>query len=179
MTLPKKVTIVEVGPRDGLQNEPTIIPTNLKIDFINQLSETGLSIIEATSFVSPKWIPQMADHTKVIKNITRNPTVRYTALVPNEHGLADALAAHIQEISVFTAASETFSQKNTNCSIAESFNRISKVIEGTKKNNIPVGILFFFAPSITLLMRLKLSAMEQFVFFCEKVSDAAVKTEIS
>src|SRR3990167_1399752 len=138
MTLPKKVTIVEVGPRDGLQNEPTTIPTNLKIDFINQLSETGLSIIEATSFVSPKWIPQMADQTKKIKNITRNPTVRYTALVPNEHGLADALAAHIQEIAVFTAASDTFSQKNTNCSIAESFNRISKVIEGAKKNNIPV-----------------------------------------
>lgn len=138
MTLPKKVNIVEVGPRDGLQNEPKNIPTSLKIEFINQLSHTGLKIIEATSFVSPKWVPQMADHSEVMRGITRNPHVRYTALVPNEQGLADAIAAHSEEIAVFTAASETFNQKNINCSIEESLNRIGRVIEIAKKNNIPV-----------------------------------------
>lgn len=138
MSLPKKVTIVEVGPRDGLQNEPHNIPTELKIDFINQLSDTGLSIIETTSFVSPKWVPQMADHTEVMKNIKRNPKVKYSALVPNEQGLNDALTTNVQEIAVFTAASDTFSQKNTNCSIEESLNRIANVIQGAKKQNIPV-----------------------------------------
>ncbi|WP_423063888.1 hydroxymethylglutaryl-CoA lyase [Candidiatus Paracoxiella cheracis] len=138
MTLPKKVTIVEVGPRDGLQNEPKNIPTALKIDFINRLSETALRVIEATSFVSPKWVPQMADHSEVMKGIKRNPNVRYTALVPNEHGLNDALDSQVQEIAIFTAASETFSQKNTNCSIEESLNRIALVIEGAKKHHIPV-----------------------------------------
>lgn len=138
MTLPKKVTIVEVGPRDGLQNEPKNIPTTLKIDFINRLSDTGLKVIEATSFVSPKWVPQMADHSEVMKGIKRNPNVRYTALVPNEHGLNDALDSQVQEIAIFTAASETFSQKNTNCSIEESLNRIAVVIEGAKKHHIPV-----------------------------------------
>ncbi len=138
MTLPKKVTIVEVGPRDGLQNEPKNIPTALKIDFINRLSETGLRVIEATSFVSPKWVPQMADHSEVMKGIKRNPNVRYTALVPNEHGLNDALDSQVQEIAIFTAASETFSQKNTNCFIEESLNRIALVIEGAKKHHIPV-----------------------------------------
>lgn len=138
MTLPKQVTIVEVGPRDGLQNEPKNIPTALKIDFINRLSETGLRVIEATSFVSPKWVPQMADHSEVMKGIKRNPNVRYTALVPNEHGLNDALDSQVQEIAIFTAASETFSQKNTNCSIEESLNRIALVIEGAKKHHIPV-----------------------------------------
>jgi len=138
MTLPKKVTVVEVGPRDGLQNEPNDIPTKIKIDFINRLSQTGLQIIEATSFVSSKWVPQMGDHTEVMKGIKRNPNVRYTALAPNLQGLEDALASKAQEIAVFTAASEMFSQKNTNCSIEESLNRIASVIEGAKKNNIPV-----------------------------------------
>ncbi|WP_260554313.1 hydroxymethylglutaryl-CoA lyase [Coxiella burnetii] len=138
MPLPKKVTLVEVGPRDGLQNEPQNVPTHLKIEFINQLSQSGLSVIEATSFVSPKWVPQMADHREVMEGITRNPSVRYTALVPNEQGFDDALDAHISEVSVFTAASETFSQKNTNCSIEESLNRIARVIERAKKNNLAV-----------------------------------------
>ena len=138
MPLPNNVTIVEVGPRDGLQNEPGNIPTALKIDFINQLSQTGLKIIECTSFVSPKWVPQMADHSDVMHDIVRNPDVRYTALVPNEQGLNDALSAKVQEISVFTAASETFSQKNTNCSIEESLDRIAVVIHGARKKNIPV-----------------------------------------
>ena len=138
MPLPKKVIIVEVGPRDGLQNETKNIPTSLKIEFINQLSKTGLSIIETTSFVSPKWVPQMADHTEVMNAIKRYPNIRYTALVPNEHGLDDALAAKPSEIAVFTSASETFSGKNTNCSIEESFNRISKVVKRAKKNNLAV-----------------------------------------
>lgn len=138
MPLPKKVTLVEVGPRDGLQNEPQNVPTHLKIEFINQLSQSGLSVIEATSFVSPKWVPQMADHRELMEGITRNPSVRYTALVPNEQGFDDALDAHIPEVSVFTAASETFSQKNTNCSIEESLNRIARVIERAKKNNLAV-----------------------------------------
>jgi len=136
--LPKKVTIVEVGPRDGLQNEPKNIPTKIKIDFINQLSDTGLKVIEATSFVSPKWVPQMADHNAVMHNIKRNPQVRYAALVPNKQGLKDATESQVQEIAVFTAASETFSQKNTNCSIEESLNRIAGVINDAKKHKIPV-----------------------------------------
>ncbi len=138
MNFPKKVTIVEVGPRDGLQNEHTNIPTDLKIQFINQLSQAGLPIIEVTSFVSPKWIPQMADHSEVMNGIKRYPNVRYTALVPNEQGLSDAVATHTQEIAVFTAASETFTQKNINCSIEESLHRIAKVIEGAKKNKLPI-----------------------------------------
>ncbi|MFK3617993.1 hydroxymethylglutaryl-CoA lyase, partial [Coxiella burnetii] len=135
---PKKVTHVGVVPRDGLKNEPQNVPTHYKIEFINQLSQSGLSVIEATSFVSPKWVPQMADHRELMEGITRNPSVRYTALVPNEQGFDDALDAHISEVSVFTAASETFSQKNTNCSIEESLNRIARVIERAKKNNLAV-----------------------------------------
>ncbi len=134
----EKVTIVEVGPRDGLQNEPKNIPTALKIDFINKLSQSGLPVIEATSFVSPKWVPQMADHSDVIQGIERNTNVRYSALVPNEHGLEDALATNIQEIAVFTAASETFSKKNTNCTIAESLERIKNIIDLAKERNIMV-----------------------------------------
>lgn len=139
MPLPKKVTLVEVGPRDGLQNEPQNVPTHLKIEFINQLSQSGLSVIEATSFVSPKWVPQMADHRELMEGI--NPSVRYTALVPNEQGFDDALDAHISEVSVFTAASETFSQKNTNCSIEESLNRIARVIERAKKIIWPFAVM--------------------------------------
>lgn len=138
MPLPQKVTIVEVGPRDGLQNEASMVPTELKIKFINQLSQTGLSVIEATSFVSPKWIPQMKDHTEIMNKIKRYPNVRYTALVPNEHGFDDALVAKPSEIAVFTTASETFSRKNTNCSIEESLNRITRVIERAKQNAIAV-----------------------------------------
>lgn len=138
MTLPAKVMIVEVSPRDGLQNEPKNIPTALKIEFINQLSQTGLKIIEATSFVSPKWIPQLADHSEVLSGITQNPAVRYPVLVPNEQGLLDAIHAGAKEVSVFTAASETFNQKNINCSIETSLNRIADVITMAKKKNIPV-----------------------------------------
>jgi hydroxymethylglutaryl-CoA lyase len=136
MPLPKSVKIVEVGPRDGLQNESQTIPTTTKIKFINLLSETGLSVIEATSFVSPKKIPQLADHTEVLQHITKNPQVHYPVLVPNLQGLNNAIAAGAKEISVFIAASETFSQKNINCSIEESLNRIVEMLPLIKQHQL-------------------------------------------
>lgn len=138
MNLPKHVKIVEVGPRDGLQNEPKNLPVSLKIEFINRLSETGLSVIEAGSFVSPKWIPQMADSDQVLQGITKKPGINYPVLVPNLKGFEAALAAGAKEIAIFAAASETFSQKNINCSIAESMDRFNDVILAAKHNNIPV-----------------------------------------
>ncbi|KAL6088171.1 hypothetical protein STEG23_018086, partial [Scotinomys teguina] len=121
--LPKYVKIVEVGPRDGLQNEKVIVPTDVKIEFINQLSQTGLSIIEVTSFVSSRWVPQMADHTEVMRGIHQYPGVRYPVLIPNLQGFHHAVAAGATEIAVFGAASESFSKKNINCSIEESLGR--------------------------------------------------------
>ena len=138
VAFPQHVTIVEVGPRDGLQNESKTISTDIKIQFIDQLSQTGLPVIEAASFVAPKWVPQMADHSEVMKGIKRNPNVRYAALVPNVHGFKEAIASGANEVAVFTAASETFSRKNTNCSIEESFNRIADIMQVAKKENIPV-----------------------------------------
>ncbi|MBA2655095.1 MAG: hydroxymethylglutaryl-CoA lyase [Gammaproteobacteria bacterium] len=137
-TLPSRIKIVEVGPRDGLQNEIQIIPSAIKIDFINQLSETGLSAIEVTSFVSPKWIPQLADNFEVFTTITKKQQVHYSALVPNLQGLERAIQADTKEVAIFCAASETFSQKNINCTIAESFKRYEKVIELAKQNSIRV-----------------------------------------
>src|SRR3990167_4681096 len=121
--LPKKVKIVEVGARDGLQNEHAFVPTDIKIQFINALSEAGLPVIEATSFVSAKWIPQMADQGDIYGLINKKSGVLYPALVPNLQGLDAAMESGVSEISVFTAASETFSKKNTNASIAESLAR--------------------------------------------------------
>jgi len=138
MPFPRKVTLIEVGPRDGLQNEHQIIPTALKIKFIDALSKSGLSVIEATSFVSSQWVPQMADHTEVMAGIQRHPHTRYMALVPNKQGLMNALKAATPAIAVFTSPSEKFTKKNTNCSIEESLNRISEVIVIAKKHNIPV-----------------------------------------
>lgn len=138
MKLPPHVKLVEVGPRDGLQNEKEIIPTEIKIEFINRLSNCGLSVIETTSFVSPKWIPQMADHTQVMQGIHRNPQISYPVLVPNLQGLEAALNAGATEIAIFTAASETFAKKNINCTIAESFERFAPVIEAAKKNKIKI-----------------------------------------
>jgi len=132
------VTVVEVGPRDGLQNEKTSIDTADKIAFINQLSQTGLSVIEVTSFVSPKWVPQMADHFEVLTGIERRPSVRYPVLVPNSQGLERALQANAQEIAVFVAASETFSRKNTHCSIEDGFNRAALVIQLAKQQCLRV-----------------------------------------
>jgi len=114
MRLPASVAVVEVGPRDGLQNEAAVIPTADKIAFVNRLSETGLRVIEVCAFVSPKWVPQMADASEVFAGITKKPGVRYPALVPNLAGLGRAHAAGVQEIAIFAAASETFSRRNIN-----------------------------------------------------------------
>lgn len=138
MRFPKHVKIVEVGPRDGLQNEPKTLPASVKIEFINRLSETGLTIIEAGSFVSPKWVPQMAATDEVLRGIHRYPDVRYPVLTPNLQGFNAAVAAGAKEIAVFTAASETFSRKNTNCSIAESLARIKEIVQQAKSHQLPV-----------------------------------------
>lgn len=138
MDFPSEVTLVEVSPRDGLQNEAKTVPTDIKIRFINALSQSGLRVIETTSFVSPKWVPQMADHFDVMQGITRREHVRYPVLVPNKTGMEAALKCDVNEIAVFTAASETFSQKNINCSIDQSFDRIAEVIEMANKYHIRV-----------------------------------------
>lgn len=138
MNLPKSVSIIEVSPRDGLQNEAITLPTNVKIDFINRLAATGLKTIEATSFVSPKWIPQLADASEVLQGINKSAGIIFPVLVPNEAGLEKALAAGAKCIAVFTAASETFSHKNTNCSIEQSMNNIEKVIQIAQRENISI-----------------------------------------
>jgi hydroxymethylglutaryl-CoA lyase len=138
MSLPAKVKIYEVGPRDGLQNEKETVPTDVKIELINRLSETGLSYIEATAFVSPKWVPQMADAAEIMAQIKRKQGVTYPALVPNEKGMEAALAVNVHEIAIFTAASESFNQKNINCSIAESLERFAPVMAMAKENDITV-----------------------------------------
>ncbi|MFQ5938334.1 MAG: hydroxymethylglutaryl-CoA lyase [Acidiferrobacterales bacterium] len=135
---PKHVKIVEVGPRDGLQNEPTKIDTDTKVEFINRLTDAGLPVIEATSFVSPKWVPQLADGGEVMLRITRKPDVSYPVLVPNIKGMERALEVGANEVAVFTAASETFSQKNTNCSIDESIERFRPVVERAKDGDVRV-----------------------------------------
>lgn len=121
MAVPERVTVVEVGPRDGLQNEAASIPTEEKIAFVDRLTAAGLRQIEVSAFVSPKWIPQLADAADVFARITRHPDTRYSALVPNRAGLDRALAAGVTDVAIFAAASETFSRKNTNRSIDESF----------------------------------------------------------
>ena len=136
--LPTSVKIVEVGARDGLQNEPCIVDTALKIELIDRLSATGLSTIEVTSFVSPKWITQLQDSSTVYANINKNPQVHYPVIVPNMHGLEDAIQAGVTEVSVLTAASEMFNQHNINCSIQESLTGIKKIIETAKQQNILV-----------------------------------------
>ncbi len=138
MNLPKAVKIVEVGPRDGLQNEKQPISTECKIDLINRLGETGLRVIEPTAFVSPKWVPQMADHSDVMAGITRRPGVGYPVLVPNMRGFDAAKEAGAEEIAVFAAASDAFSRKNINCSVAESLLRFQPVAEAAKAQGIRV-----------------------------------------
>jgi hydroxymethylglutaryl-CoA lyase len=138
MNLPKKVRIVEVGPRDGLQNEKQAIPTAAKIQLIENLVDAGLDYIEAGSFVNPKWVPQMADSGEVFSGITRKPGVTYAALTPNLQGYERALAVGANEVAIFAAASEAFSQKNINCSIAESITRFEALISAAKQQKIPV-----------------------------------------
>lgn len=135
---PASVRIVEVGPRDGLQNEKHPISTADKIELIQRLAQAGISHIEAGSFVSPKWVPQMADSLKVIQGITRRDTVRYAALTPNKRGFDQAIEARANEVAIFAAASESFSQKNINCSIEESLQRFEEIMTAAKAQNIPV-----------------------------------------
>ena len=127
MRLPHNVKLVEVGPRDGLQNEATPVAASVKIELIHRLQDAGLRVIEATAFVSPKWVPQMADNAEVMAGIRRKPGVSYPVLVPNARGLDAAIAAGAREVVVFGAATESFSRRNTNCSIAEGLARFSEV----------------------------------------------------
>ncbi len=136
--LPEWVKIVEVGPRDGLQNEKTLISADDKVALINKLSEAGLTTIESGSFVSPKWVPQMATSSEVFQKINRTQGVSYAALTPNMKGFEAALAAGVDEVAIFGAASESFSQKNINCSIAESLARFVPIMSAAKAANIPV-----------------------------------------
>ena len=142
MNLPPKVKLVDVGPRDGLQNEKSPVPASVKIELVHRLQDAGLTEIEVTSFVSPKWVPQMADNAEVMAGIQRKPGVRYSVLTPNMKGLEAAMAPAPElwpdEIVVFGAASEAFSQRNINCSIAESIERFRPVVAAARANNIYV-----------------------------------------
>jgi hydroxymethylglutaryl-CoA lyase len=134
----RRVTIVEVGPRDGLQNEQVAISTADKIEFVNRLSAAHLPVIEVSAFVSPKWVPQMADAAEVFAGITRAPAIRYTALVPNLAGLERALAAGVSEIAIFAASTETFSRRNINQTIAESLATYKQVAERAQSSGVRV-----------------------------------------
>ena len=136
--LPPHVRMVDVAPRDGLQNEPEIVPVDIKVGLIERLADAGLPTIEAASFVSPKWVPQMADGAQVMAAIKRRPGTRYSALTPNLKGFESALSAGCDEVAVFVAASETFSRKNINCSIAESLERARPVAEAAKVHGVRV-----------------------------------------
>ncbi|MBQ0933232.1 hydroxymethylglutaryl-CoA lyase [Ideonella sp. 4Y16] len=138
MSLPSHVTIVEVGPRDGLQNEKQAVDTAVKVELIHRLQAAGLKEIEATSFVSPKWVPQMADNAAVMAGITRQSGVRYSVLTPNLKGWEAAAVTRPDEIVVFGAASEAFSQKNINCSIAESIERFAPVVDAARAAGVKV-----------------------------------------
>ncbi|CBN77431.1 conserved unknown protein [Ectocarpus siliculosus] len=135
---PKSVSLVEVGPRDGLQNELSTVPTEVKVELIDRLAAAGCKAIEAASFVSPKWVPQMADGDQVLANLGRAPGVKYAALTPNLRGLEAALEAGADEVAVFAAASEAFSSANINCSIVESLERFKPVMEKAKVAGLPV-----------------------------------------
>jgi len=138
MKLPSRVVLVDVGPRDGLQNEKQTVPAEVKIGLVHRLQDAGLKEIEVTSFVSPKWVPQMADNAQVMAGIQRRPGVRYAALTPNMKGLEGALASGVDEVVVFGAASEAFSQKNINCSIDESIARFAPVVEAARAAGVVV-----------------------------------------
>jgi len=137
-SLPERVKLVEVGARDGLQNEAVLVPTSVKIELISRLVDAGLTHIEATAFVSPKWVPQMADHDRVMRGVPRRDDVVYSVLTPNLQGCEAALAAGAQEVVVFGAASEAFARKNINCSIAESLRRFEAVVQAAQAARVPV-----------------------------------------
>jgi hydroxymethylglutaryl-CoA lyase len=134
--VPPEVTVVEVGPRDGLQNEPVPVPVAAKVALVEALADAGLPVVEAGSFVSPKWVPQMAGSDEVLRTVRKRPGVRYPVLVPNLRGLEAALAAGAEEIAVFGAASESFSQKNINCSITESLERFRPVVAAAREAGV-------------------------------------------
>ena len=136
--IPARARIVEVGPRDGLQNEPGEVPTSIKLELIERLAEAGLPSVEATAFVSPKWVPQMADHTEVLERIRRKPGVSYPVLTPNLKGYDAARAAGATEVAIFGAASEAFSKKNINCTIAESLERFRPLAERAARDSVKV-----------------------------------------
>ena len=138
MSYPPYVRVVEVGPRDGLQNEASAVPVSVRFALIDALARAGLKTIEAGSFVSPKWVPQMADTASVLAGVNHNEHVRYPVLVPNMKGLEAAIAAGAREVAVFAAASETFSRRNINCSIQESFVRLRPVVETARKDGLAV-----------------------------------------
>ncbi len=138
MSLPQRVKIVEVGPRDGLQNEKQVVPTAIKIELIERLAAAGLPAVEATSFVSPKWVPQMGDNSAVLAGLRRRPGVAYPVLTPNLKGFDAAVEAGATEVAIFGAASEAFSQKNINCSIAESLKRFEPVVSAATALDIKV-----------------------------------------
>jgi hydroxymethylglutaryl-CoA lyase len=138
MNFPSQVTLVDVGPRDGLQNEAQVVPATVKIELVHRLQEAGLPAIEVTSFVSPKWVPQMADNAEVMRGITRRIGVSYSVLVPNLQGWEAAAPLNPDEIVVFAAASEAFSRKNINCSIAESIERFAPVVQAARERGIRV-----------------------------------------
>lgn len=138
MALPATVRLVEVGPRDGLQNEKAMVPTDVKVALIDMLTDAGYAAIEATSFVSPKWVPQMADAAEVMARIRRKPGVRYPVLTPNMKGFDAAIAARADEVAVFVAATETFSQKNINCTVAESLERARPIFAAAKDRGVRV-----------------------------------------
>ncbi len=138
MALPQRVRIVEVGPRDGLQNEPGELGIETRIGLVERLTGTGLAYIEAGSFVSPKWVPKMAGSGELLKRVHRGAGVTYAALTPNLRGLEDALASDADEVAVFAAASETFSERNINCSVAESLARFEPVLQRAREAGVPV-----------------------------------------
>ncbi|MDH5858261.1 hydroxymethylglutaryl-CoA lyase [Lampropedia aestuarii] len=138
MGLPSKVKIIDVGPRDGLQNEKQVVPAEVKTHLVHLLQEAGLREIEVTSFVSPKWVPQMADNAQVMQAIARRADIEYSVLVPNMKGFEAAVASRPDEIVVFASASESFSQKNINCSIAESIERFAPVVQAAHAQGIRV-----------------------------------------
>jgi hydroxymethylglutaryl-CoA lyase len=133
-----RATVTEVGPRDGLQNEKEVLPADAKVAFVEALADAGLAEIEVSSFVSPKWVPQLADAEEVFRRLRPRAGVVYSALVPNEKGLERALACGVRKVAVFTAATETFSRKNTNASIAETLERFRPVLAAAKKAQVPV-----------------------------------------
>ena len=138
MSMPAKVKIVEVGPRDGLQNEAQNVPVEVKVKLVEMLVEAGLTSIEAGAFVSPKWVPQMAASAEVYSRLAKSPSVSLPMLVPNMRGLEQAIESGVEEIALFAAASETFSQKNTNCSIDESIERFTRVVETAQSKSMRV-----------------------------------------